>query len=139
MNFLNNYNYASAGPRHGRDLGAPHIPDMRDFPCGLCMECPDHCPTGTLKSLEKQEVKMGMALIDLGLCFGWNGDICLSCSKVCPLGALVFDFNYGHWGNQPFINDQCTGCGLCVRYCPLGGLGDQGGHPWCPRSLQGSI
>ncbi|ADH86588.1 4Fe-4S ferredoxin iron-sulfur binding domain protein [Desulfurivibrio alkaliphilus AHT 2] len=112
---------AMAGPRHGLQGATPYIKDMRDFPCTLCMECPSQCPTGALQPVEKPEVKMGIALIDLKLCFGWNGDVCLSCSKACPLGASVFDFYYGAWGNQPYINEKCVGCGLCVKYCPLGG------------------
>ena len=63
---------------------------------------------------------MGMAVIDLGLCLGWNGDVCLSCSKACPLGSFIFDFSPGDWGNQPMINEQCKGCGLCVKHCPVG-------------------
>lgn len=104
-----------------RQFGTPQVKDMRDYPCALCMECPRHCPTGALQKVAKEEVKMGMALIDFSLCFGYNGDVCLSCSKACPLGASVFDFYNGIWGNQPFINDKCVGCGLCVKYCPLGG------------------
>jgi len=112
---------AVAGFKDIRNFGTPYIKDMRDFPCALCMECPKHCPTGALKKIKKEKVTMGMALIDFGLCFGWNGDVCLSCSKVCPLGGKIFDFYNGEWGNQPYINDNCVGCGLCVRYCPLGG------------------
>lgn len=112
---------AVAGLKDLRNFGAPYIKDMRDFPCGLCMECPKHCPTGALDKIEKEKVAMGMALIDFSLCFGWNGDVCLSCSKACPMGGKVFDFYNGEWGNQPYINTSCVGCGLCVKYCPLGG------------------
>lgn len=112
---------AVAGLADLRNFGTPYIKDMRDFPCGLCMECPKNCPTGALNKIEKEKVAMGMALIDFSLCFGWNGDVCLSCSKTCPIGGKVFDFYNGVWGNQPYINESCVGCGLCVRYCPLGG------------------
>lgn len=112
---------AAVGLRDIRNFGTPYIKDMRDFPCALCMKCPGQCPTGALKEIEKEKVTMGMALIDFSLCFGYNGDVCLSCSKACPLGGLVFDFHHGEWGNQPYINERCVGCGLCVKYCPLGG------------------
>lgn len=107
--------------RSWTSFGKPQVAQMRDFPCTLCMECPPSCPTGALRKIAKEKVAMGMALIDTRVCFGWNGDVCLSCSKACPLGASVFDFYYGQWGNQPYINEKCVGCGMCVRYCPLGG------------------
>ena len=128
---------AMAGPRQGGAAATPYIKDMRDFPCTLCMECPGQCPTGALQPVEKPEVKMGVAFIDLKLCFGWNGDVCLSCSKACPLGASVFDFFYGAWGNQPYINDKCVGCGLCVKYCPLGGSAVKVVTPEIYAELQG--
>ncbi len=103
------------------NFGTPYVKKMRDFPCTLCMECPKHCPTGALNKIGKEKVRMGIALIDFSLCLGYNGDVCLSCSKACPLGAKVFDFYYSDWGNQPMINENCVGCGLCDRYCIVGG------------------
>ncbi len=99
----------------------PVVDDMRDHPCTLCMECTKVCPTGALIEVPKEEVRMGIALIDFSLCLGWNGDVCLSCSKACPLGMKVFEFYNSEWGNQPYINENCTGCGYCVKFCPVGG------------------
>lgn len=104
-----------------RNFGTPYIKDMRDFPCTLCMKCPEVCPTDALSPIAIDDVEMGMALIDYSICLGWNGDVCLSCSKACPLGERVFDFYHGEWGNQPNINEKCVGCGMCVKYCPVGG------------------
>lgn len=103
-----------------RNFGTPYVNDMRDYPCTLCMECPKFCPTRALQPVSIEKVRMGMALIDLSLCLGWNGDVCLSCSKACPLGAIIFDFYPSDWGNQPMINEHCKGCGVCVKHCPVG-------------------
>ena len=40
---------AMAGLKDIGNFGTPYIKDMRDFLCGLCMECPRHCPAGALK------------------------------------------------------------------------------------------
>ncbi len=121
VNLCHSLKYSSLVASAGwGDFGTPYVKDMRDYPCTLCMECPKHCPTRALQPIPMEEAKMGMALIDLGLCLGWNGDVCLSCSKACPMGAVIFDFFPSDWGNQPLINENCKGCGLCVKHCPVG-------------------
>jgi len=121
LNLCHTLKYNSIALARGwRNFGTPFIKDMRDYPCTLCMECPKFCPTRALQPILIEEARMGMAMINLTLCLGWNGDVCLSCSKACPLGAIIFDFHPSDWGNQPLINEKCKGCGLCLKHCPVG-------------------
>ena len=53
-----------------------------------------------------------------------------------------------------YTSDQCSGCGLCVKVCPVGNIGIEGGRPvwrnhcenclachnWCPnKAIQGAV
>lgn len=39
---------------------------------------------------------------------------CQGCAAVCPTGALV---STGQEEHPAFLQEQCTGCGLCVEFC----------------------
>lgn len=103
-------------------LGTPVVDNQIKYPCTLCMECAKVCPTGALMEIPKEEVRMGVALIDPDLCWAWNGGDCKSCAKACPYGSEVFEFTFNEWGVHTRVRpDRCKGCGLCVQACPIDG------------------
>jgi len=98
-------------------MGTPIIRPRRT-PCYLCMKCPPVCPSGALKrSLQKKEdVTMGIAVIDTKTCLAWQGTICRSCYDDCPIlnEAITMDDKL-----QPVVHkNKCTGCGICENVCP---------------------
>ncbi len=102
--------------------GTPVVYNQLEYPCTLCMECTKVCPTDALEEVEEKDVRMGIALIDPDLCWGWNSDYCISCAKACPFASEVFEFSYSEWGTHPYVRpDKCTGCGLCIPACPVVG------------------
>ncbi len=104
------------------NVGTPVVDNMIKYPCTLCMECTKVCPTGALAEIPKEDVKMGVALIDPDLCWAWNSGDCKSCAKACPFGAEVFKFTFTEWGvHTQVIPEKCKGCGLCVQACPITG------------------
>lgn len=104
------------------EVGTPVVYNQMDYPCTLCMECTRVCPTDALKEIEERDVRMGVALIDPDLCWGWNSDYCISCAKACPFASEVFELSYSEWGTHPYVKpEKCTGCGLCIPACPVVG------------------
>jgi len=104
----------------GAAFGTPYLV-ARETPCYLCqkygeMRCIPACPTGALKPIaEKNEVKMGIAVIDEELCLGWNGVICRACWHACPFpdDAIELDSR-----GKVFIHaEACVGCGICDNVC----------------------
>jgi MauM/NapG family ferredoxin protein len=99
----------------GIDHGTPYIVP-RKKPCYLCMECPPVCPTGALKHItKKEEVRMGIAVINESTCLAYNGILCRACFERCPMyrEAIVL-----HQEVYPkVIAEKCTGCGVCENVC----------------------
>ncbi len=99
-------------------MGTPYI-EARENPCYLCEDfpCIAACPSEALSSVStKEEVKMGMAVIDESLCLPYNGILCRACYERCPIyrEAITLKDNL-----YPVVHeDQCVGCGICVNVCP---------------------
>jgi ferredoxin-type protein NapF len=84
--------------------------------CERCGICGQVCPTGAVISIPEEQIKLGTARIDTGLCLAWKDKkYCLICAEICPKHAV------GKAGElQPVIDpDACIGCGACQRNCPV--------------------
>lgn len=103
------------GPAYGERDGTPAILP-RGGPCRLCdgLPCAAACPTGALRPVPVDEVRMGTARLDPSLCWAVKGQPCDYCVTECPLGEKAIRWD----GDRPAIReDGCVGCGMCVFIC----------------------
>jgi len=103
-----------------------------EYRCTLCGQV---CPTGAIRKLtlkDKQEIKIGMAVIDTGRCLPHAyGTPCIVCEEVCPTPVKAIWFEERSIVNrsgknvvvkQPKIDlERCIGCGICETLCPVKG------------------
>ncbi len=99
--------------------GTPKVNPLK-APCeaigGRCeglLPCVKACPTGALRFVRKEDIKLGSIVWDGRYCIAYQGGECFVCVEVCPTGAAV------RRGRRPvFIDSLCVGCGRCVYACP---------------------
>ena len=88
-----------------------------------CHACSDICPAGAIRPLkpgQKQTVQIGLAHVNLALCFAAQGEAtCGNCAHHCPSGAIRMVEAEGCVHPVPTIAEaQCIGCGACEFLCP---------------------
>jgi len=98
--------------------GTPYI-NVLEKPCYLCMKCVYVCPTGSLVPCSKDQVRMGVAVINREICVSWQQDktglICRTCYNVCPFAGTAIKIDPMF---RPYIiEENCTGCGICAYSC----------------------
>ncbi|MDO8137523.1 MAG: 4Fe-4S dicluster domain-containing protein [Candidatus Brocadiales bacterium] len=105
-----------AGVETGLPLGSPII-IPKEKPCYLCEDfpCIKVCKEGALKlPARREEVRMGLAVIDNESCVSSEIQFCQSCVLACPLSGEAIYME----GGKPIVNkEKCTGCGLCEQAC----------------------
>ncbi len=81
------------------------------------MKCGEVCPTGTLRPLKPEEVRMGVAVINTRQCVTWRAvALCRTCYNVCPFKEKAIHLDR----LRPVVDEKfCTGCGICVHGCPV--------------------
>jgi len=97
----------------------------RTGPCEPeCSLCGAVCPSQAIVSLplqEKQQAKIGTAVVQPNLCLAWaEGRSCVVCQEVCPYGAISLEQAPGANVPVPIVKAQrCFGCGYCEYHCPV--------------------
>jgi ferredoxin-type protein NapG len=105
-----------AGKDYGSAAGTPII-IPKEKPCYLCDDfpCIKSCTQRALKPIKsKEEVQMGVAVINISRCLAYADQPCKACVIKCPLTgkAITYD-NF-----KPTIHeDACVGCGVCEHVC----------------------
>ncbi|MCI7329905.1 MAG: 4Fe-4S dicluster domain-containing protein [Selenomonadaceae bacterium] len=99
----------------GLAVGTPKMNPLVSY-CDLCMKCTEVCSTGALRSIPKEDVRIGVAHIDNDLCIARRDDDCQTCYRTCPQYGKAIKLERRKY---PVIDpDYCTGCGMCEHVCP---------------------
>lgn len=78
----------------------------------ICYECIRTCPSGALRDIATDQIRIGTAVVDRDLCKAWRTYSCThDCVECCPFDAI--DLAYG-----PIVNmAKCVGCNICNLVC----------------------
>jgi len=98
--------------------GKPAI-DPEVQACVLCedLRCTRECPTGALRPVSREEVRIGVAVLRREHCLRTRGEDCRICVDKCPVGPRAIDVPPA--GAEITVKAEgCTGCGVCQMYCP---------------------
>lgn len=89
-------------------------------PCVICdgLACTTVCPTGALEPATAQSMRISFIVYSAEACLSAQGTEpeCDTCFERCPLKGQAITHAPGR--GPSFNARACTGCGVCVRYCP---------------------
>lgn len=122
---------ADSCPAHAIELIQNQPPPMKGTPqvipskqaCVICndLSCMKVCPSGALQLVDRMAIRMGLAVVDHGMCVRSQGEDCHECVDKCPIGRAAIGIDARGRVNVIEPTEQspgCTGCGLCEQYCP---------------------
>ena len=86
-------------------------------PCVVCvdLDCMTACPTNALVVTARDEINLGLAVVDTDQCVRTHGESCQHCVDRCPVGgrAIAVDDD-----DVIVVLHGCIGCGVCEQACP---------------------
>ncbi|WP_179038207.1 ferredoxin-type protein NapF [Limnobaculum xujianqingii] len=96
--------------------GFPEL-DFQRAECTFCKRCVEVCPEPIFHSTESQPWQR-YAVINQ-TCLTYQGVACRSCQDACEPYAIKFKLRLGGIAQPELERESCTGCGGCVRSCPV--------------------
>ena len=97
-------------------------PEIRagDSPCVMCdgLVCSTVCPTGALQPVAPVDMRIATVSFRADACWAAGGvdPGCDYCYDRCPRKGEAITYRRGA---GPAIHaEHCTGCGVCVHFCP---------------------
>ncbi len=98
---------------HGTPFLAPNLQA-----CLVCndLACMSACPSGALQQVPREEIRIGLAVVDQRVCARSRGEGCRECVDRCPIGANAIHLDPG--GQVVVRREACIGCGICQQFCP---------------------
>ncbi len=103
------------------DAGFPVVVFQRG-PCSFCGDCAAACATGALR---REGVAWNLLAVVGGGCLSVQGTACRICGEWCAEGAIRFRPMLGGRALPEVSAVACTGCGGCIRPCPVSALSMQ--------------
>lgn len=113
--------------------GFPQL-DFQRGECIFCRRCLEHCQRGALRAVNDEQPWPLHAMIGRD-CLTRRGVVCRACGEQCESRAITFRLGIGGVARPEVDIARCTGCGACVRPCPVSALTMH--HP--SRSVEVSV
>ncbi len=110
------------------ELLAPVVRFEGDFCRPGCVRCMLVCPSGAIRlprGEHARQIKLaapiGLAVVDMDLCWLADDRECSICARECPFEAITFAWSDETYTRTPVIDPaRCPGCGACEVACPAG-------------------
>ena len=85
--------------------------------CVVCtdLDCMSACPSGALQMIPREQIDMGLAVVDAEACVRSKGEWCQSCVDLCPRGSRAIAIGPD---DRIDVLEGCIGCGVCEQICP---------------------
>ena len=99
--------------------GFPTI-DFQKGECTFCYACATTCPEPLFWDQKKTPWDQKITITQL--CLATNNVECRSCGDACEPQAIRFKLIKGQTAQPVVIQEDCTGCGACLSYCPVNAI-----------------